>query len=93
MNQQIDVRGMGPHEYAVTVTEGNDTTHHRVLVEEDLLDDLGIIDADELQIVHESVAFLLEHETGDGLGDTISLDQVSDEYEDYIPELQTRLAP
>lgn len=92
MNQQIDVHGMGPHEYAVTVTEGTDTTHHRVVVGEELLDDLGAVEPDEIEIVHESIAFLLERETGDGLADTISLDRIGDDYDDYLPELQSRLS-
>jgi hypothetical protein len=42
--------------------------------------------------VHESIAFLLERETGDGLADTISLDRIGDDYDDYLPELQSRLS-
>lgn len=92
MNQEIGLLAMGPHEYAVTVTEGDDTTHHRVLVSEDLIDDLALFGTDEKVIVHESIAFLLEHEKGDGIGDTVTLDQISDRYDDYIPELRARLA-
>lgn len=88
--QKIDIRPMGPHEYAVRLTEGTDTTHHRVTVPEDLVDDLGI--TDERRLVHESFEFLLERYSADSIRDEFDLDDISREDPAYTEEIRTRLS-
>jgi hypothetical protein len=89
--QKIDVRGMGPHEWAVVVTEGEDTTSHRVTVSDELIDNLGIIDLDEERLVRESFEFLLEREPADAIRREFDLDVVSRYFPDYGGEIRARL--
>lgn len=88
--QRIDIRPMGPHEYAVQVTEGVYTTHHRVTVPEDLIDDLGV--TDERRLVHESLEFLLERHSAESLRSEFDLDDISREDPAYTEEMRTRLS-
>ena len=98
----VNVRHLGPHEYAVEISEsdahGNApsalSTHHRVRVDDQVLDDLGIVDADqsdEEQLVRQSVEFLLERETSTAIADSFDLSDVTTRYRDYLSEVATRL--
>lgn len=98
----VTVRHLGPHEYAVEVAEsdahGNApaalSTNHRVRVDEQVLDDLGIINPDredEEALVRESIEFLLEREPSTSIGNSIDLSDVSSRYADYLTEIPTRL--
>src|SRR3954451_14407933 len=98
----VNVRQHGPHEYAVQISEdsphGNAppalSTNHLVRVDDQVLDDLGIVDADqsdEEQIVRESVEFLLEREPPTAIGDTFDLSDVTARHRDYLSEVATRL--
>src|SRR3954453_4179231 len=98
----VNVRHLGPHEYAVEVAEsdahGNApaalTTTHRVRVDDQALDDLGIINpdqSDEEALVRESVEFLLGRERATSLGDDFELPALPRRYEDYLSEIPTRL--
>src|SRR4051812_19351926 len=57
MSEKIRIQPLAPHEYAVDVTEGTTHTRHRVVVPTELLDDLGLVDADEERVVRESIEF------------------------------------
>ena len=92
MEQRIHVLPMGPHEYAVTVSEGPVTTNHHVTVSERFIDDLGIWELDEQRLVEETFAFLLERVTASEISHDVDLDKVADEHDDYVPEVKTRLA-
>ena len=94
MAQKIDVRPMGPHEYSVTLTEGTDTTNHRVVVPEELLDELTLDPADretEADLVRESVAFLLDRFAADEIEHDVDLEEIANENPDYSGELRSRL--
>src|SRR3954447_23278756 len=99
----VAVRHLGPHEYAVEVSEsdahGNApaalSTTHRVRVDEQVLDDLGIIDPDredEEALVRESVEFLLEREPGTAIPSDFELSDITARYDDYLTEIPVRLA-
>ena len=90
--QDVAVRPMGPHEWAVVVTEGHETTSHRVTVSERLLDDLGIVDLDEGRLVRESVHFVLEREPASSILAEFDLDDISGFFPEYVAEIRTRLA-
>ena len=90
--QKIDVRPMGAHEWAAVVTEGQDTTSHRITVSPELLDELGIVDLDEQRLVRESVAFLLEREPGDAILREFDLADIPTFFPEYVDEVRTRLA-
>jgi hypothetical protein len=92
--QRIEVRPMGRGEYAAAVTEGQDVTHHRVIVPDGLLDDLGLISPAQetlAGVVRESLAFLLDREPGDAIEPDLDLDSLPGRFPDYLPELRSRL--
>ncbi|SHN45567.1 hypothetical protein [Cryptosporangium aurantiacum] len=94
MAQKIDVRPMGPHEYAVTLTEGTDTTNHRVVVPDDLLDELALDPDDrevEADLVRESMAYLLDRLAADEIDHDVDLEEVANDHADYSGELLSRL--
>jgi hypothetical protein len=83
---------MGPHQFGVQVTEGDTTTSHEVTVPESLLDDLGLVDADEERVVRESFEFLLEREPATSIMKEFSLDVISRFFPEYSEELTRRLS-
>jgi hypothetical protein len=87
----IEVKAMGPHEYAVVVTEGRTTTHHRVRVPVRLVDELGIDALDETVLVRESFAFLLEREPGSAILREFGLDVIARYFPEYPAEIKDRL--
>lgn len=90
--ENVQIRPMGPHDYAVIVTEGPDTTHHKVHVPPQLVDDIGLPDVDEERLVAETLAFLLEREPGDAITREFDLGSVEESFPEYLDELRTRLA-
>ena len=91
MRQQIAITHMTEHEYGVTVTEGDHSTHHQVRVPERLHDDLGLVGLDEEELVRESFHFLLEREPADAILSDFDLDVISRYFPDYESEIRTRL--
>jgi hypothetical protein len=63
-----------------------------VVVPTDLLDDLGLIDVDEQQVVRQSIEFLLEREPATSIYDEFPLDTVASRFPEFADELRTRLA-
>ena len=92
MSEKIRIQPLAEHEWAVDVTEGTTRTRHRVVVPTELLDDLGLVDADEEQVVRESIAFLLEREPATSIYDEFPLDTVVSQFPDFADELRARLA-
>ena len=92
MSERIEVTEIGRLEYAVRITEGQDTTHHRVVVPEQLLDTLLLEEEDGARLVHEAIAYVMEDEHADALPDDLVLSQLIAEHEDFLPELRQRLA-
>jgi len=86
---QIDVLPMGPHEIAVNLTEGHDTTAHRVVVSEDLLD--AAPTDDEARLVRAAMQVFLEHKKATTLPHDVSLDWVASTVADFSDELLARL--
>jgi hypothetical protein len=86
----IDVRAVGPHEYAVVVTEGGQRTRHTVRVPQRLLDDLGIARLDEERLVRESFAFLLEREPAGAILREFDLDVISRYFPEYPRQIGDR---
>ncbi|MFB9321151.1 hypothetical protein [Cryptosporangium minutisporangium] len=92
--QKIDVRPLGPHEYAVTLTEGTDTTNHRVVVPDDLLDQLALDPDDretETDLVRESMAYLLDRIAADEIDHDVDLEELANENAGYSGEVLSRL--
>jgi hypothetical protein len=92
MSEKIQIRALADHEYAVDVTEGTTRTRHRVIVPPELLEDLGLIDADEQAVVRESIEFLLDREPATSIYEEFPLDTVASRFPDFADELRLRLA-
>jgi hypothetical protein len=89
----ITITPMGEHTYGARVREGDLTTDHVVRVTDDFRDALAVPDADEEQVVRESIGFLLEREKSTELYEEFELDLLIDKFpDDYLDELRTRLA-
>lgn len=82
---------MGPHEFAATVGEGQEITHHRVTVAEQVLADLQIPEVDERHLVEETIGYLLDREPGTALSHDIDTDQLYRADDSYLTELRDRL--
>jgi hypothetical protein len=92
MSEKILVTELGRLQYGVQVTEGQDTTHHRVVVPEQLLDQLLLEEEDGARLVQEAVAFFLEDEHADALPDDLVLSEMIADHENFLPEMRARLA-
>lgn len=93
MEQRIDVLPLEPGSYAVTVTEGDTTTRHRVVLRPGFLDDLAIVDLDEQRLVVQLIDYLLENQPATSLPHDIDPDVLSRDDDEMVRELQLRLAP
>lgn len=87
----INITPAGPHEFGVEVTEGEETTSHRVIVPPSLLQDWGFEEADSEDVVRESFAFLMEREPASSILPEFSLAIISRYYPEYKDELPERL--
>jgi len=88
---EIRITPAGPHEFGVEVTEGTETTSHRVIVPPSLLDDWGLDEVDGEQVVRESFAFLMEREPASSILPEFSLAIIPRYYPEYRDELPDRL--
>ena len=87
----IHITPAGPHEFGVEVTEGNETTSHKVIVPPSLLEDWGLEKTDSERVVRESFAFLMEREPATAILPEFSLAIISRYYPEYKDELPERL--
>ena len=91
MSTTMQVTPMAPGEFGVEVTEGTDTTGHKVLVPAGFLDDMLLADADQETIVRETIAFLLEREPATAILPEFSLLDVPRYFPEYPEELRRRM--
>ena len=87
----ISITPAGPHEFGVEVTEGNETTSHKVIVPPALLEDWGLEESDSEDVVRESFAFLMEREPASSILPEFSLAIIPRYYPEYKDELPERL--
>jgi hypothetical protein len=87
----IRITPAGPHEFGVEVTDGEETTSHRVIVPPSLLEDWGLEDADGEAVVRESFAFLMEREPASSILPEFSLAIIPRYFPEYRDELPERL--
>jgi hypothetical protein len=87
----ISITPAGPHEFGVEVTEGDETTSHKVIVPPSLLDDWGLEESDSENVIRESFAFLMEREPATSILPEFSLAIISRYYPEYKDELPERL--
>jgi hypothetical protein len=87
----IRITPAGPHEFGVEVTEGEETTSHRVIVPPSLLDDWGLDEDDCEAVVRESFAVLMEREPASSILPEFSLAIIPRYFPEYKDELPERL--
>ena len=88
----IRITPAGPHEFGVEVTEGEETTSHKVIVPPALLDDWGLEASDCEAVVRESFAFLMEREPASSILPEFSLAIIPRYFPEYRDELPDRLS-
>jgi hypothetical protein len=91
---EIELTAMEPHVFGVQITEGDQTTSHRIKVSADVLD-LVQVDDDDVEteeiIVRETIKFLLEREPATEISRTFSLDEVATTFPEYSDEIVSRV--
>jgi len=87
----IRITPAGPHEFGVEVTEGEETTSHRVIVPKSLLDGWGLEDSAAEEVVRESFEFLMEREPASSILPEFSLAIIPRYFPEYREELPDRL--
>jgi hypothetical protein len=88
----VEVMALGDDRFAVAVHEGEMTTHHKVAVHWEMLQDLGLGDAEPATVVYETFAFLLDREPAAAIKRDFPLEEVADHFPDYFEELRVRLS-
>lgn len=86
------MQALGPERYGVEVREGDLRTTHTVAVHASLLDDLGLLGVDPVEVVEQSFAFLLEREPASAILSDFPLETIARYFPEYYGELKTRLA-
>ncbi len=87
----IRITPAGTHEFGVEVTEGEETTSHRVIVPPSLLDDWGLEESDCEDVVRKSFEFLMEREPATSILPEFSLAIIPRYFPEYRDELPDRL--
>ena len=87
----ITITPAGRHEFGVEVTEGSETTSHKVIVPPSLLDDWGLEETHSEDVIRASFAFLMEREPASSILPEFSLAIISRYYPEYKDELPERL--
>jgi hypothetical protein len=91
MRQDIRVLPMAPGEYAAEVDEGDQTTHHRVVLSEDLIDTLDVPNADEQVIVEQTLRCLLDREPNTALPHDIDFGRLDTSDTALLDEIRARV--
>ena len=87
----IDITPAGPNQFGVEVTDGEETTSHRVIVPPSLLADWGLEETDSEAVLRESFVFLLEREPASSILPEFSLAIIPRYFPEYSDELPERL--
>jgi hypothetical protein len=88
---QITVTALEPGHFGVEVEEGHVTTSHQVAVPAVFLDNLGLPDVDQTELVEETFRFRLDREPADAILRSFPIDQVARYFPDFYDEMRTRL--
>ena len=88
----VHVQPLGPERYGVEVREGDVRTTYDVVVHTSLLDDLGLLEVDPVEVVEQSFAFLLEREPASAILRDFPLETIAHYFPEYYDELRARLA-
>ncbi len=93
MNTQIEVTVFEPGIYEVKAVQGQVVTLHRLAVDAEFLDRIGLPNTDATSVVPAVCSILLEHEALTALPGDSTLQQLVGQYPYLTTELQERLLP
>ena len=91
MAEDVKVLQLRTHEYAAEVHEGNETTEHRAVLSGDLLDTLGVAEAEEERLVAETVKYLLQRVPVTAVPHDIYVDELRRSETDFVSEMRARM--
>ncbi|HSA51542.1 MAG TPA: hypothetical protein VLH10_15720 [Yinghuangia sp.] len=86
------IEPLGDHEYLVAISSGTQTAEPQVRASPGIMRELGAGEDAEQRVVHETTAFLLDHQPLFDLPPMIDLEDVAAAYDDYLDELRQRLS-
>ena len=82
---------LGPGHVGIELRDGDTVTHHEVVVDGNLLEDMALFDVDTRRIAEETVRFLLDRHAATELAERISIRDVDRMEPDHRGELRVRL--
>ncbi|WP_019854089.1 hypothetical protein [Actinopolyspora mortivallis] len=91
MSESVEVMRLGEHSYAAEVHEAGHTTEHRVVLGQEVLDDLAPPPPEESTVVAETVRYLLDRRPSTALPHDIDLEELREADAGFLPELRARL--
>jgi hypothetical protein len=91
--QAFELDSLGDHQYAVRVHGTDEDAEAWVRVTPDVLDGLGVEEADESTVVHRTISFLLEHQDAADFPAIVEIEDVLASYPDYRHALTGGLGP
>lgn len=83
---------VGPGHVGVELEEGNTVTHHEVVVDGNLLDEMALFDVDVREIAEATIGFLLDRRSAAELARRISIRDVDRMEPEFRDELRARLS-
>ena len=91
MTEKLQIRALGDHNYLIQLDEGEEQVEIRIQASNDVVQLLGLREADESRIVEATAVFLIERQLAVDLPPTLDLDDVVAGYDNYLSELELRL--
>ncbi len=88
---EIHITALEPGSFGVEVREGENATHHRVTIPQDMPLDLGVPEVDHERLVRESFAFLLEREPATSILSEFALPDIGRYFPEYTEDIRARL--
>jgi hypothetical protein len=88
---ELTITQLEPGTFGVEVVEGNATTSHRVVLEDEFLDGAGLDAVEREVVVRETFEFLLEREPPSAIMSEFGLDTVARFFPEFVEELISRI--
>ena len=92
MEAEFEVESLFEHEYLVRAVSEGESIESRFRVDPDVLEQLGLVGADERQVVKQSAVFLATHQPVIDFPPMLDLADIIASYDDYPERLRLQLA-
>ncbi|MBO1414562.1 hypothetical protein [Streptomyces sp. FH025] len=92
MSEHFEVEPLGDHEYLLRARVGEEVVESRFRASETVAEQLHVESTDERRVVEETAEFLAERQPLVDLPPMVDLDDVVACYDDYLDQLEQRLA-